>query len=66
MKYIVLDLKIIPKQDVDPETVIKLIEESMTNMPVNKLFDRGSGEYLGEIIFKGGSVWPKPCLDPES
>lgn len=65
MKYITLNLKIIPNKETDVDRIADMIKDSMTNMPMGNLLGK-NGEYLGKIIFDKASVWPKPCLSAES
>ncbi len=65
MKYITLNLKIIPNKDEDVDNVVEMIKNSMTNMPMDNLMSKNR-DYLGKIVFDKASVWPKPCLSAES
>ncbi len=61
-KYLTIQLKIWPGDDVDADKLKELIEGNNTSLPwKNECLFHGD-QILGEIIESRASVWPKPAM----
>jgi hypothetical protein len=61
MKYLTIELTVALTRDMDAEKIMELLQDSMTNMPVNNLIGK-DGKLLGKIQLERVTDWPKDPL----